>query len=301
MAPILVGFSATNQRNRMLGSRWWTQLSVASMLALSPRLSTQPTMILSPGFAPRTRKFRNGFLDTAWLHCASSTVLPLCAAVRVWMKCMGTSWPVTPSLRRPVSIGWNISIFTSATLPCSCARIFIGSAIWHSPFLFPYSGAAAADRDLDFAHRGVELAARPGQDPYDGRFVHLYPGGHECFRPIGKLEYRGERLRILVHQDVNRLSAGYLADNLQRNNGSVLGDFRCFQHDPVAVLRRADANAFQRIGDRLGVECGLVPLAGQQLQRPQHRRCHRHRGGAQHRPAHRSDSHAFHRLALHCV
>src|SRR5882762_951648 len=43
------------------------------------------------------------------------------------------------------------------------------------PFLFPHSGAAAADRDLDFAHRGVELAARPGQDPYDGRFVHLYP------------------------------------------------------------------------------------------------------------------------------
>src|SRR5438034_5559660 len=101
--------------------------TAASVLLLSPWLSSQLTSILSP-FAPPLRRNENtGLRDTAWLIWASTTGLPFTLTVRFWMKCSGTSLP-SESLRCPVSIGWVISTRTSVKPWPSVARIFMGPA-----------------------------------------------------------------------------------------------------------------------------------------------------------------------------
>src|SRR5512141_3010304 len=101
---------------------------VASSVRLSPWLSTQLMVTLSPGFPPLKRNERNGFFETAVPHSAASTVLPLQVAVTLWMNQAGMSLPLE-SLRWPVSISWDISTFTSTLSPAIAARIFIGSAM----------------------------------------------------------------------------------------------------------------------------------------------------------------------------
>src|SRR6185295_10572877 len=127
---------------------------VVSSVRVSPLLSSQVIAILSPFFPPLKLNSRNGFFATAGPHCAESTVLPWCVAVTLLMKCAGTILP-EPSLRWPVSISWLIRIFTLTTPSRSAARILIGSAISCS---LVRSAAAAAERDLDFLLRHVELA-----------------------------------------------------------------------------------------------------------------------------------------------
>src|SRR5207237_10052555 len=96
------------RRRRCNGSH----ATAASVLLVSPWLSSQLTSILSP-FAPPLRRNENtGLRDTPWLVWASSTVLPFTLTTTFWMKCIGTSLP-SASFRCPVSIGWLISTRTS--------------------------------------------------------------------------------------------------------------------------------------------------------------------------------------------
>src|SRR3954468_24060874 len=95
-------------RQRQQGERCQSHATAASVLFDSPWLSSQLTSILSPLAPPFSRKENTGLRDTAWLICASTTVLPFTLTVRFWMKCIGTSLP-SGSLRCPVSIGWFMS------------------------------------------------------------------------------------------------------------------------------------------------------------------------------------------------
>src|SRR5258708_22615814 len=101
----------------------------ASSVRLSPLLSSQVIVTLSPGLPPWKRKCRKGLRDTEVPHCADSTVLPPWVTVTFRMKCAGMALPLA-SLRRPVSISWAISTFTSTLSPVMLARMRIGSAIF---------------------------------------------------------------------------------------------------------------------------------------------------------------------------
>src|SRR5712691_7953473 len=130
----------------------------------SPLLSSQVIVTFSPGLPPLKRKCRKGLRDTEVPHCADSTVLPPCVTVTFRMKCAGMALPLA-SLRRPVSISWAISTFTSTLSPVMLARMRIGSAI---------STSASTNGHLDFLHRMEVLAVRDDERIEVGGLRHLY-------------------------------------------------------------------------------------------------------------------------------
>src|SRR5713226_5049809 len=101
------------------------------------------------------------------------------------MKCAGMALPLA-SLRRPVSISWAISTFTSTLSPVMLARIRIGSAI---------SAPAPADGDIDFLDRMEVLAVRDDERIDVRRLRHLDAGADEGVGAGGDLEFRGQGVR----------------------------------------------------------------------------------------------------------
>src|SRR6186997_392365 len=148
---------------------------VASSVRLSPLLSVQVMITLSPGLPPAKRNERNGFLATAGPHSAESTVLPLWVAVTFWMNHAGMVAPLE-SLRWPVSISWLMSTFTSTLSPAIAARIFIGSAI---------SPSAAAQGHFHFLGGVVELAIGLHQRDDVGCLPHLHARVHPRLGAVG--------------------------------------------------------------------------------------------------------------------
>src|SRR3982074_1713911 len=135
----------------------------ASSVLFSPLLSSQVIVTFSPGLPPLKRKCRKGLRDTEVPHCADSTVLPPWVTVTFRMKCAGMGLPLA-SLRKPVSISWAISTFTSTLSPVVWAARPLGPAISPPP---------PADGDLDFLHR-VEVLAVRDHERIDVRcFGHL--------------------------------------------------------------------------------------------------------------------------------
>src|SRR5688572_25297525 len=159
--------------------------TATSSVRLSPLLSVQVTEILSPTLAPFTRRPRNGSRETAWLHWASSTVLPLCVTTTFWMKCTAIRSPFA-SLRCPVSMGWRMRMRTSATSPWMLARILIGSDIFR--LLVPIVLAAAADRDFDFLRRRIELAVRLDDRTHVRGLSHLDAHRRIAFGAVRNVE-----------------------------------------------------------------------------------------------------------------
>src|SRR5688500_17370392 len=174
---------------------------VASSVRLSPLLSVQVTITLSPGLPPAKRNDRKGFFDTAGPHSAASTVLPLWVAVTFWMNQAGMVAPLE-SLRWPVSISWLISTLTSTLLPAIAARIRIGSAM---------SASAAAEGDLHLFGGVVELAIGLHQRDDVGALAHLHPGVHPGLGAVGNAEGRGEHVGILLDQQGDLLRLRNLA------------------------------------------------------------------------------------------
>src|SRR4051812_16282752 len=123
------------------------------MDAVSPLLSSQLTSILSPLAPPLRRKVNTGLRDTAWLVCASTTVLPFCFTVTFWMKCGGC-------LLGAVVMGGVTSPRTWGTPWPSVARFFIGPAAMSPP--------APADGYFDFLGGGVPPAAGRGHRAHVG-------------------------------------------------------------------------------------------------------------------------------------
>src|SRR5437773_7855454 len=97
------------------------------------------------------------------------------------------------SFRRPVSISWLISTFTSVTSPTAFARIFIGSAMT--------SSSASAQRDFDFLGRDVVLAVGLDQCVDVRRLCHLDARRQRRLGPRRNVEYRSEHVRILFDQN----------------------------------------------------------------------------------------------------
>src|SRR6266853_567618 len=222
----------------------------ASLVRLSPLLSSQVIVTLSPGLPPLTRKCRKGLRETEVPHCADSTVLPPCVTVTFRMKCAGIALPLA-SLRRPVSISWAISTFTSTLSPVMLARMRIGSAI---------SPPASADGDLDFLHRVEVLAVRDHERVDVRRLRHLDAGADEGVGAGWNLEFRGQSVRVLFDQDRDRLRPGELALHGDRHGRSVFSDVRRGDLDAAARGRCAAAERLYRLRDAFGVERRLVPF-----------------------------------------
>src|SRR6185436_19310770 len=134
--------------------------------------------------------------------------------VTLLMKCAGTILP-EPSLRWPVSISWLIRIFTLTTPSRSAARILIGSAISCS---LVRSAAAAAERDLDFLLRHVELAVGLDQRVDVRTLADLHPGRDIGFGARGNVEARSKRVRILLDQQCDGFGAGQPALDRDRHD-----------------------------------------------------------------------------------
>src|SRR3954468_12775564 len=163
------------------------------MDAVSPLLSSQLTSILSPFAPPLRRKVNTGLRDTAWLICASTTVLPFCFTVTFWKKCSG--W-----LLGGVVIGWVISTRTSVKPLPSVARIFIGPAAM--------SASAPADGYFDFLGGGVAPAAGRGHRAHVGGLVHLDVELHVGQRAVFEIELRGKREGVLLDHHCDRRGSG---------------------------------------------------------------------------------------------
>src|SRR6185503_11684753 len=213
----------------------------ASSVRLSPLLSTHVTVIRSPAFAPFTRRNSRGLRETAWLHWASMTGLPLWVTTTLWMKCSGTTVPFA-SLRLPVSIGCIMMMRTSATSPCSVARILIGSDMDCLSRL-----SAAADGDLHLRPGDVELPVCLDDGPDVGRLAHLEIRADVAFRAVGHVEGRCQRKRILLRNDRDLLRVGYPAGDRDRDQRAVFRDVRSSDHDVAALDGVRGAEALQRV------------------------------------------------------
>src|SRR6266705_3608990 len=221
----------------------------ASSVLFSPLLTSQVIVTFSPGLPPLKRKCRKGLRETEVPHCADSTVLPPCVTVTFRMKCAGMALPPA-SLRRPVSISWAISTFTSTLSPVMLARMRIGSAI---------SPSAPADGDFDFLHRVEVLAVRCHERVDIRRLRHLDAGADERVGAGGDCEFRGQRVRVLFDQDGDGLRPGALALHGDRHDRPVFRDVRRGDLYGAARGRAAAAQRLHRLGDALRVERRLVP------------------------------------------
>src|SRR5438445_4616546 len=226
-----------------------------SSVLFSPLLSSQVIVTFSPGLPPLKRKCRKGLRETEVPHCADSTVLPPCATVTFRMKCAGMALPLA-SLRRPVSISWAISTFTSTLSPVMFARMRMGSAI---------SASAPADGDLDFLHRVKILAVRDHERIDIRRFGHLDARADEGVGAGWDLEFRGQGVRVLFDQDGDGLRPGELALHRDRHDCAVFRDIRGGDLDSATRARSAAAQGLTRVGDALGVERRLVPFLRERL------------------------------------
>src|SRR6266702_1362618 len=187
-----------------------------------------------------------------------SPVLPPCVTVTFRMKCAGMALPLA-SLRRPVSISWAISTFTSTLSPVMLARMRIGSAI---------SPSAPADGDFDFLHRVEVLAVRCHERVDIRRLRHLDAGADERVGAGGDCEFRGQRVRVLFDQDGDGLRPGELALHGDRHDRPVFRDVRRGDLDAAARGRAAAAQRLYRLRDALRVERRLVPLLPECLAGP---------------------------------
>src|SRR5437660_266945 len=174
------------------------------------------------------------------------------------MKCAGMALPPA-SLRRPVSISWAISTFTSTLSPVMLARMRIGSAI---------STPTPADRDLDFLHRVEVLAVRDHERVDVRRLPHLDAGADEGVGAGRDLEIRGQRVRVLFDQDGEGLRTGELALHRDRHDRAVLRDVRRGDLDGATRGRAAAAQRLDRLRDALRLERRLVPFLRERLAGP---------------------------------
>src|SRR4051812_12045917 len=116
------------------------------------------------------------------------------------MKWVGTISPFA-SLRCPVSIGWRMSMRTSATSPTSVALILIGSAMFDSV----QTSAAAADGDFDFLHARIELSVGLHDCAQVRGLAHFDAHGGVRLCAVGDVERGRERERILLGDDRDAL------------------------------------------------------------------------------------------------
>src|SRR6266496_3272868 len=149
------------------------------------------------------------------------------------MKCAGMALPLA-SLRRPVSISWAISTFTSTLSPVMLARMRIGSAI---------STSASTNRYFDFLHRVEVLAVRCDERVDIRRLRHLDAGADEGVGAGWNLEIRGQGVRILLDQDGDGLRPRELALHRDRHDraghrGKRRGDLDCAARGRAAGAQR---------------------------------------------------------------
>src|SRR5256714_4190904 len=239
----------------------------ASSVLFSPLLSSQVIGTFSPGLPPLKRKCRKGLRDTEVPHCADSTVLPPCVTVTFRMKCAGMALPPA-SLRRPVSISWAISSFTSTLSPVMLARMRIGSAM---------STSTSTYGDLDLLHRVEVLAVRDDERVDVRRLRHLDAGADEGVGAGRDLEFRGQGVRVLFDQDGDGLRARELALHRDRHDRAVFRDVRAGDLDGAARGRAAAAQRLDRLRDVLRLERRLVPFLRERLAGPDDPRCSRQR------------------------
>src|SRR6478609_5527336 len=126
---------------------------------------------------------------------ARNTFLPSYSNVNCWMKCGGMISPLA-SLTKPESIGCWISACTSVMSPLDVARTRMLDAI--GPILL---AAAAADGDLYFLGRAVELAVSLDDGDQFGGLGHLQPVGDARNGALGDLVGCGKRERVLGHEE----------------------------------------------------------------------------------------------------
>src|SRR6478735_7241225 len=157
---------------------------------------------------------------------ARNTFLPSYSNVNCWMKCGGMVSPLA-SLTKPESIGCWISACTSVMSPLAVARTRMLDAI------VSLLAAAAADGDLHFLGRAVELAVGFHDRGHIGGLGHLHAVRHRRNGAVQNPVARDKRVRVLGDEERDRGDLVERRRYRDRHHAAILGDFGRVELDLV--------------------------------------------------------------------